>query len=108
MTSPFHRYLTHPLDARLPVSVLLPQACLEGSDFPQRSNLFYRNWKVAKGLCKLATSPKMRQRLREHGLVELLERALDGDNTDGEMHRYSLILLWQLSDQAAHVAAQVA
>jgi len=73
-------------------------ACLNGHDYPRDSNLFYRNWKVAKGLSKLAGSDAaIAHQLRSQGLVRLLQRALDGDNTDEEMHRFSLQLLWQLS-----------
>lgn len=72
-------------------------ACLNGTDFPLGSNLFYRNWKVAKGMSKLAACPAVRKKLREHGLMELLGYALAGDDTDNQMHKHSIQLLWMLS-----------
>jgi len=76
-------------------------ACLNGTDFPLGSNLFYRNWKVAKGMSKLAACPAVRKRLREHGLMELLGYALAGDDTDNQMHKHSMDLLWMLSADEA-------
>ena len=45
---------------------------------------------------KLAVSEAMRNRLREQGVADLLNVALQGDDTDNEMHHYSINLLWQL------------
>eukprot|EP00301_Raphidiophrys_heterophryoidea_P005359 c12257_g1_i7.p1 GENE.c12257_g1_i7~~c12257_g1_i7.p1 ORF type:complete len:662 (+),score=203.09 c12257_g1_i7:726-2711(+) len=78
------------------------EAALNGTDYPVQSNLWYRNWKIVQGLANLSKADINKEKLGASGLIPLLKRALDMDDTDSLLHKYSVLTLWNLSFDEAN------